>query len=445
LKKGSKDWRIRPIEDSFGITLRTISVQAIKHVEDGHFLDETIEYYFSANKLTEQQKSLIYEVLSGVVRWKGYFDWLISGYAQRKVKNDVKYLLWVGLYQVTFMKKADYHVVNETVEFAKRVHGTNVANFVNALLRRFIRELEALSHHRPMPESTPTQKAQNLSIIHSFPEWLVARWIKRFGDEGAEKLLTALNKPPEFGIRVNLGKIPRKEVISRLEGKGIGVREGRFLESALYVDKLGQVLGDDLFKKGFIHVQDEASQLAGFSVQPKKGDVILDACAGVGTKTGQLIEQDAGSEIIAMDRAIKRLKLAPDTVQLICGDAVESPFRDEVFDTILLDAPCSSLGIIRKHPEIKWRRDAKEIARFGRYQLSLLRSLWKTLKTGGHLIYSVCSFEPEETVSVIDRFRKEEAFILENPLPFLFNKEYFLSLPHETTLDGFFIAKLKKI
>ena len=196
---------------------------------------------------------------------------------------------------------------------------------------------------------------------------------------------------------------------------------------------------------GFIHVQDEASQLAGFSVQPKRGEIILDACAGLGTKTGQMIEQQGGSRIVAMDKEMRRLKLAPDTIDLIRGDAVDSPFRDEVFDAILLDAPCSSLGIIRKHPEIKWRRTEKEMARFGNYQLILLRSLWRTLKTGGHMIYSVCSFEPEETVSVIERFKKEEAFILENPPPFLFNKEYFLSLPHETTMDGFFIARLKKI
>jgi 16S rRNA (cytosine967-C5)-methyltransferase len=390
------------------------------------------------------------------VRWKGYFEWLISRYAHKKVKNDVKYLLWVGLYQVSFMKKADYHVVNETVEFAKRVHGASVANFVNALLRRFVREQDSFSH-RPLPNASAIGNAKspgrssgigvirNLSIIHSFPEWLVARWLKRFGKKGTESLLATLNRPPEFGIRVNLSRISREEVIGRLEEKGVGVRKGKFLESALYVDKLGQVLKDYLFKEGFIHVQDEASQLAGFSIQAKRGDIALDACAGLGTKTGQLMEQRGGSKIIAMDKEMRRLKLAPDAIDLIRADAVDNPFRDEAFDAILLDAPCSSLGIVRKHPEIKWRRKEKEITRFGNYQLTLLRSLWRTLKTGAYMIYSVCSFEPEETVSVIERFKKEEAFMLENLPPFLFNKEYFLSLPHETSMDGFFIARLKKI
>jgi 16S rRNA (cytosine967-C5)-methyltransferase len=383
-----------------------------------------------------------------VVRWKSYLDWAISRYVHKKVKNDVKYLLWMSLYQISFMKKADYHVVNESVDFAKRVHGAHVANFVNAVLRRFAREQNDTSR-RPIPNTGPTQhpapSTQHLSIIHSFPQWLVARWLKRFGFKETERLLTTLNTPPEFGIRVNLNRISREAVISHLEEKGIGVKKGRFLESALYVDRLSQVLKDDLFRKGFIHVQDEASQLAGFSIRSKKDDIILDACAGLGTKTGQLAEQQSGSMIIAMDNEIRRLKLVSDTANLIKGDAVDSPFKDRVFDAILLDAPCSSLGIIRKHPELKWRRKEKEIAGFGNYQLNLLKSLWKKLKTGAHLIYSVCSFEPEETTSVIERFKREEAFILENPLPFLFNKEYFLSLPHETAMDGFFIARLKKL
>ena len=413
--------------------------------------------------------------MSGVVRWKVYLDWLISRYAEKKVKNEVKHLLWVSMYQVSFMKKADYHVVNEAVEFAKRVHGPTVANFVNALLRRLVSEQHVLSH-RPLPELPPTRysstssstqnselKIQNLSIAYSFPQWLVRRWLKRFGRDETVRLLTLLNTPPEFCIRVNSDRIFIEEVISRLEQKGIAVRRGKYLDTALYVDKLGQVLKDDLFTRGLIRVQDEASQLAGSAIGPKVDGTILDACAGLGTKTGQLAGQQRGSRIIAMDKEMKRLKLVPDGIDLVKGDAVFSPFRDAVFDAILLDAPCSSLGIIRKHPEIKWRRQEREIARFGEYQLRLLESLWRTLKPGAHMVYSVCSFEPEETVSVIERFRKEEAFILENPLPFLFNKaelsslpaqtkliplgykEYFLSLPHDTAMDGFFIARLKKI
>jgi len=358
------------------------------------------------------------------------------------------------------MKKGAYHIVNESVGYAKDEHGAYIGNFVNAVLRNFIRETEAVNH-RPLPDIHRTENLpdsilpkagqspiSNLSILYSFPEWLVKKWFKRFGYDETIKLLAVLNKSPEFGIRVNLNKISRDEVMRSFEDKGIRVRKGSFLESALYVDRLTPVLKDELFKKGLIHIQDEASQLAGLSTSTllEKGGLVLDACAGSGTKTEQLKDGIAGEAIVAMDIEIKRLKLTSSEIKRVKGDAANSPFKDGVFDVILLDAPCSSFGIINKHPEIKWRRKEKDIAAFGNYQFNLLKSLWIKLKTGGRLVYSVCSFEPEETVGVIERFRKEESFMLENPLPFLFNKnmEYYLSLPHETAMDGFFIARLRK-
>ncbi len=410
--------------------------------------------------------------------------------------------MWVSLYQISFMKKGAYHIVNESVGYAKDEHGAYIGNFVNAVLRNFIRETETVNH-RPLPDIYRTEnlpgsilpeagqyqassikhqvssikhqvssikhqvssikhqvssikhqvssikhQVSNLSILYSFPEWLVRKWFKRFGYDETIKLLAVLNKSPEFGIRVNLNRISMDEVTRCLEDKGVRIRKGRFLESALYVDRLTPVLKDELFKKGFIHIQDEASQLAGLSTSAlvEKGDIVLDACAGSGTKTEQLKDGIAGEAIVAMDIEIKRLKLTASEIKRVKGDAANSPFKDGVFDVILLDAPCSSFGIISKHPEIKWRRMEKDIAAFGNYQFNLLKSLWRKLKKGGCLVYSVCSFEPEETVNVVERFRKEESFMLENPLPFLFNKnmEYYLSFPHETAMDGFFIARLRK-
>jgi 16S rRNA (cytosine967-C5)-methyltransferase len=141
-----------------------------------------------------------------------------------------------------------------------------------------------------------------------------------------------------------------------------------------------------------------------------------------------------------------RLRLLGPEALRVRGDARASPFRNGAFDLILLDAPCSSMGIIRKHPEIKWRRNEADIAAFGNLQLDLLRRLWDNLRAGGHMVYSVCSFEPEETTEVIERFRGEKKFVEEDALPALPNhgKGPFLSVPHETGMDGFFIARLKK-
>lgn len=402
-------------------------------MEDGAFLDETIDSYFSNHKLSDKEKGLIYQITSGVIRWKGYLDWVLSSYAHHEIKKDLRYLLWTGLYQIAFMKKADYHVVNEIVDYVKKEKGKAPANFVNAILRRFLREKETKTG---IPEG---------ALNRSFPEWLIKRWQGRFGKADTEKLLFSLNENPQFTVRVNLDKISLSDAVLRLNEEGIKTKEGLLSESALFVQKLGPVLKSVLFSEGLISIQDEMSQLVGIAIGAQKGTRILDACAGLGTKTHQIMELYPAATLISMDNEIKRLKSVTNTGMAVLGDAIQNPFKKDIFDTILVDAPCSSLGILRKHPEIKWRRHKQDIISFGNFQFALLKTLWGSLARGGHMIYSVCSFEPEETIAVIERFKKEKKFILENPLPFLFNKEYFLSLPHETGADGFFITKMKKI
>ncbi|OPY65076.1 MAG: Ribosomal RNA small subunit methyltransferase B [Syntrophorhabdus sp. PtaU1.Bin050] len=446
MKKGSGDWRIWLIDDNFWYTLRSSTVAIIDRVEAGHFLDETLNLFFSAEGLSPLQKGLIHEITSGAIRWKGYFDWVLSRYTKTDTKKHIRYLLWVSLYQVAFMRKAGYHVVKEAVEYAKKTHGQKTAGFVNAILRRFMRDVESGSIARP-GVAHPGQAAtlHTLSTLYSFPEWLVTRWLKRFGPSETEKLLSALNRPPVFALRIDLKRIRRDEVIRVLEAKGVNVSPGAFLESALHVDKLAPVLDDALFREKLVHIQDEASQLAGISLQPGPGDLVLDACAGLGTKTEQIAEISDRLRLVAMDNSLTRLRLISHPFHPVLADALAPPFKDGAFDAILLDAPCSSFGIIRKHPELKWRRKGEDIRHFGTRQLTMLKALWDRLKTGGHLVYSVCSFEPEETVDVIEGFGKERKFVLENPFPFLFNRDCFVSLPHESNMDGFFIARLRKL
>jgi 16S rRNA (cytosine967-C5)-methyltransferase len=352
----------------------------------------------------------------------------------------------MGLYQISFMRKAKHHVVKETVEYAKVALGEKVGKFVNAILRRFIRDLEGANISRP--GVTPTSQEATprlLSINHSFPEWLVERWLARYGVLQTQNLLTSLNRPPEFTLRINLEKVQKKDVIRTIEDMGVKVRPGVFLDSALHVDRLAPVLADPLFRQKLVQVQDESSQLAGLALSARPGDLVLDACAGQGTKTTQIMEGPRDIRVIAMDTDAGRLRSIRPPIPAIRADALHAPFREETFDIILLDAPCSSIGVIRKHPEIRWRRKESDIRRFGDQQFKMLKALWKQLKVGGYFVYSVCTFEPEETVDILDRFSRETKFVLENPLPFLFNKEYFISLPDESGMDGFFIARLKKL
>jgi 16S rRNA (cytosine967-C5)-methyltransferase len=397
-------------------------------VEEGSLLDETIDRYFSSPAAPEQYKPLIHEITSGVVRWRLYLDWILSHFTKETMKKDVRYLLLTSLYQIFFMKKARYHVVNEAVEYAKKDKGQGVANFVNAVLRRAIDEKDRLK--------LPSDPVSRLSIEYSFPRWLVQRWYSRFGDQGVRELLAAFNKAPVFAIRIDLRQITRDDVIRRLHKKGVAVKKG-FLKSALYVDKIKAVLDDDLFAKHVLHIQDETSQMAALFLAPAGGELILDACAGQGTKTDQIAEVFPGVKVVAMDLDRRRLKSVRLTRCVVQADVLKNPFKRERFDSILLDAPCSSLGIIRKHPEIKWRRGEKDMTTLGSLQLQMIKSLSSNLKRGGFLVYSVCSFEPEETTDVVEQAKRDEGFIED--------KKSFLSLPQQSGMDGFFIARLKKL
>jgi len=368
-----------------------------------------------------------------VIRWRGYLEFILARYARRSIEKDVRYLLWMTLYQAGFMKKAYYHVVKEAVEYAGKEKGRFVAGFINAVLRRYLND-------RELSDLSPVEAAH-----HAFPAWLVDRWTRRYGSEETGRLLTFLNSEPEFSLRVNISRSTVEKVARELADGGVEVRPGHFSPSALTVGRLSPVLRSGPFKEGTLSVQGEASQLAGMAVDAAGGAMILDACAGSATKTKQIRELCPEARVISMDNDRGRLELSSLSQNIVCGDAAMPPFRSGSFDTILVDAPCSSLGIIRKHPEIKWRRREEDISQFAAIQLSLLRSLWDILRPGGRMVYSVCSFEPEETTGVIHNLSKDKNFVLENPLPFLFNKDCFLSLPHETAMDGFFIARIRKL
>ena len=381
-------------------------------------------------------KPLIYEIVAGVVRWKLYLDWVLSHFVRKEIKKDVRYLLWMTLYQLFFMHKAAYHVVDEVVEHVKRTKGQSTASFVNAVLRRSLRERDDLK--------LPSDPLSRLSIEHSFPLWLVKRWLERFGVEETTALLDRLNKSPEFSLRVDTGLITKAEATRRLSKIGIEGRDGRYVEDALRVDRIGPLLTDDLLSTGFVHIQDETSQMAVLALAPSPFQLVLDACAGQGTKTGQIRQISRETRIVAMDRDRHKLLAIDATPQLIQADALRNPFKNGCFDSILLDAPCSSLGIIGKHPEIKWRRREIDILKNGAMQKEMVKALSSSLRSGGRLIYSVCSFEPEETLDVVDEIKRTGALVPDKALPGVSDDAFFLSLPHKTGLDGFFIASFTK-
>jgi 16S rRNA (cytosine967-C5)-methyltransferase len=361
---------------------------------------------------------------------------MVAYFAAGPIKKEIRHLLWITLYQILFMEKAAYHVVGEAVGYAKARNGQKTANFVNAILRKIT------SGSAPVP--LPSDPLSRLSVEHSFPHWLIRRWRDRFGDDALKKLLFTLNEPPEFTLRIDLNKTTMEAVENEFARLGIVSRRGTHLETALTVRRLTPVLESELFTSRLIHVQDETSQVAATALAMAAPHRILDACAGQGTKTDHIRQLLADAEIVAMDLDKKRLRHVRSADLVVRGNAVESPFKKETHDSILLDAPCSSLGIVRKHPEIRWRRNEKDVLRFADVQTRMIRALSGTLKKGGSLIYSVCSFEPEETSEVVERAKQTGLFTGPALIPGLFESPQFLSLPHVTNMDGFFVARLVK-
>ena len=226
------------------------------------------------------------------------------------------------------------------------------------MLRQCIRDHEDL-----VPPDDPVTR---LAVLFSFPEWLVRRWLARFGAD-TEALLIACSKRPAFSLFVDERRISRDALIDHLATKGVQARPGS-MPGSVRVDRIAPLLTDELFLEGSIQVQDEASQIAGLTVGIAPGEMVLDACAGLGTKSRQMCALAPGARIVVMDVDVRKIARAGADLP-VAADGARPPFREGSFDAVLLDAPCSSLGVVRKHPEIKWRRQENEIASFGRRQI----------------------------------------------------------------------------
>lgn len=411
-----------------------------------------------SDSLSREDRSLAQEIVLGVLRWQLSLDALIERYSGRSIKRlDVAVLiaLRMGLYQLRNLTRVPQSAaVNESVKLVKRARVASAAPLVNAVLRK------AANHPNESASDGVTDPLEFEAVDLSHPHWMIERWTRAFGQVDTRLLALANNSAPKVAFRINVLRASAGNILSSLSDHGVTVRESRITAGAYVVESGPAAVLADAARAGQVYIQDEASQLIANLLDVQPGHRVLDLCAAPGSKTTHiaLLAADA-ARIIACDlhhhrlvdllAACKRLRI--ESVEALALDGKQPlPFISggDLFDRVLVDAPCSGTGTLRGNPEIKWRLIPNDIKRMGDLQLELLNSAASVVSNGGQLVYSTCSLEGEENENVVRRFLEgtdQFDILAPSATADLVTSEGFVrTYPHRHGTDGFFAAVLRR-
>jgi 16S rRNA (cytosine967-C5)-methyltransferase len=410
----------------------------------GEFTEILLENFLAGAKISAPDRALCQEIVYGVVRRQATLDWLIAQKTNGRQQNfALQNLLRVGLYQIFWLDKIPPHAaVFEIVELAKQNGFASQAGFVNAILRNYLREFAATK------KILAELKLKNPALGFSQPDWLVKKWQKKFGDEKTLQLLEWNNTPPKTFARVNTLKTDAGKLLEKWRAENVEygfVRRDWLAENLVFELKSHPPLASlPTFRDGWFYVQDPSTLLAPALLDAQPGETILDLCAAPGGKTTFIAQQiNNDGKIFAGDISEDRLKLIQENCTRLGVTCVETFFDSSFFnlhpsfDKMLVDAPCSNTGVLRRRVDLRWRISLEEILRLAKTQLELLQLAATKLKPGGILIYSTCSLESEENSEVVQNFlSRHKNFQLETQRELL---------PFDDNVDGAFVARLKKL
>ena len=449
------------------ITARTASLDILNALDQkGGTLDDILDEVLSRHAfLSKKDRALLQAIVYGVLRWRARLDWIVAYFSATRLNRidpKVMNILRLGLFQIIYLDRIPVSAaVNTSVEMAKSVTKPYVVGFVNGLLRNAATKYQQVSY--PDAYQDPLLA---LAVQKSFPDWIVKRWLNRFGFENTGLLCDAVNTIPPITIRCNTLKTDRKTLLKRVEKDVEQAENTTYSPDGIFLFNPKRSIGKmKAFENGMFQVQDEAAQLVTLLLQPQPGDTVLDACAGLGGKTGHLAQMMGNrGMLIAMDYNEKKLsrlmtemyRLEISMVKTRIHDLNVPPDYESMgkFDRILLDAPCSGLGVLRRNPDGKWHTKEQDLIRQSRRQALFLNNLAHLIKPNGILVYCVCSMEPEENESVIiDFLNTHPNFAIENnrtKLPvkarsLLTDNGYLKTFPHFHNMDGFFAVRMKRM
>ena len=445
-------------------SIRNLAVDILVRVDiNKAYADILLDQVLQRSSASEKDRSLLAEIVYGTLRWRGRLDLYLKQLTRRPLeKTDpfIRNLLRMTLYQIDFLDRIpQYAAINEAVNLAKSYRGSRISGFVNGVLRNFIRTKKAIG-----PPDPDTGGITALADYWSYPEWLIKHWIDYLGRKDIVPLLAACNRQAPLVLRVNRLRTDKETLLTAFKAQGIEASPTKWSPEGITVHSrvpLNQLPG---YQEGLFQVQGESSQLVTYLLDPHCGENILDACAAPGGKTSHVAEfmGDRG-QITAVDRSANGIvkikenatRLGLKSIRTIHGDMRKqiADAQGVTYDRILVDAPCSGLGTLRAHPEIKWNRGMGDLTRLHELQGNILAQVAGYLKSQGIFVYSTCTLSAVENEKTVEEFLgRHREFVAEDAASYLPDQakplvrgKYFMALPHRHDTDGFFAARLKRV
>lgn len=443
---------------------RAIAVSLFLDWENSNrILDQSLDRLSEKiDRLSLKDRRLFNAIVFGVFRHRATLDFLLTKNSSRSLKQidlPVLYILRSAVFQLRFMDKIpDFAVIDTSVRLAKKYKNKKTSGFVNAVLRALTRE----SRHVEFPDEKK-KPTLYISTFFSIPEWLAKKWIKTYGILKTKEICRYINTIPSMTLRTNELLCSRQQLYDRIKAECKDISLTPISPSGIRISGPVRPIHEwPAFQKGLFQIQDEAAQIVTQILNPKPGENVLDACAGLGGKTGHIAQlmKDTGS-ITAIDIENKKLDFLSEQCRLMGFqsisvknlDLLNTTIKDfpDYFDRVLIDAPCSGLGVLGRNPDGKWNKNPNDIPRLAARQKKILNAGANLVKPGGSIVYAVCSCEKEENEDVILSFlsrRKDfsidKAFKSDNLEPLLTKDGFLKTYPRSVEMDGFFAVRLRR-
>ncbi len=430
--------------------------------KSGAYSNIALNKYLEGGELSNLDKAFITELVYGTLKWRLSIDYIIDQFSSVKIKKLSPWILNIlrlGVYQLVYMSKIpESAACNESVNLAKRYGHSASSRYVNAVLRNVARSRDKIGY----PDKTSDLVAY-LSIKYSHPDWMVKKWLERFGESFTEGLLRSNNDTAPLTVRVNTLKTSREELENSLRNEGFESVTAKYVDSALTINNPSSLARMEAFAKGLFQVQDESSMLVGKVLDPKPGEFVVDVCSAPGGKSTHIAElMENRGQVVARDIHEHKIKLINEAVQRLGIDIIKTEIFDASqqdknllgkADRVLVDAPCTGLGIIRRKPDIKWTRNTNDLNEIVKLQEKILSISSGYVKPGGVLVYSTCTIEPQENEELVKKFLKDNGdYYLEDIselIPDGLTKDtakdgYIQLYPNIDGIDGFFISRMRR-